>query len=418
VTDTTEFSTSIPEQQSAGDGDAGDVEPARKTTTTRRLARWLLPPLLAFLLAHGVLLLALYAADGGVSRYVSPSLRVVWDAGQYLGIAKDGYTLAHCDPHRTPFEATDWCGRAGWFPLYPAIMHDVHAVTGWDWEALGWGLSEVFAFGVLVLVWWLLGATVTVANLACLALAAVFPGSVYDHAVFPVSLCTLASLGCLGLLARGRWVTAGLAGAVAAASYPLGVLLAPAVGLWLLVAGRGRPWARLLRGAAAGGLVVLGLVLVGVVMQRSVGHWDAYVKVQSSYGNGIHNPVATFWHNLLTPRLWHLSPARVIPRFHLWNAPKVELVFLVVLVALALWATLRRRPVVRADIAFALFMVTTWIVPLVIGGRVSQYRQYALILPAVVLLRDLPRVVLLGLVAVAAACTCAMAVLFDVNMLI
>src|SRR6266496_5996201 len=73
----------------------------------------------------------------------------------------------------------------------------------------------IFAFGVLVLVWWLLGATVTVANLACLALAAVFPGSVYDHAVVPVSLCTLASLACLGLLVRSRWVAAGFVGAAA-----------------------------------------------------------------------------------------------------------------------------------------------------------------------------------------------------------
>lgn len=411
---TTKSSTSLSEQQSASGAEA-----ARVATTARRLARWVLPPLLAFALAQAILLLAAHSVSGYAPGYLKPGLHAAWDSGQYVNIAKSGYALVHCDPHTTPFKATDWCGRAGWFPLYPALMHQAHAVTGWDLGMLGWGLSEAFALGTMVLVWWLLGATVTVANLACLALAAVFPGSVYDHAVFPISLCTFASLACLGLLVRSRWVAAGFVGAAAAAAYPIGALLSPVAGLWLLVAGRGRRLARLLRGAAAGGLVLLGLAAVGWVMQSSVGQWDAYVRVQRSYGNGIHNPVATFWGNLLTPRLWHVSPVPpVIGRLHLRDFPKVELVLVVVVVVLALVATLLRRPAVRADLAFAFFAVAAWIAPLVAGGRVSQYRQYALVLPAVVLLRDLPRVVQLALVAVAVACTYGMAVMFDVDMLI
>src|SRR6266511_1392141 len=308
-----------------------------------RLARWLLPPLLAFLLVQGMLLGAASAVGRGGRQYLDPSMRGVWDGGQYLAIARSGYTLVHCDPNRTPFEATDWCGRAGWFPLYPALLHVGHDLTGWDLAAIGWGLSELLALGVLLLVWWLLGATVTVANLSCLGLAAVFPGSIYDHAIFPISLCTFASLACLGLVVRERWLLAGLAGAVAAAAYPLGAALALVVGVWLLVLGRGRLRVRLPRAAAAGGLALVGL---------------------------------------------------------------------------ALWATLRRRPLVRADFAFALFTVVVWLAPLVAGGRVSQYRQYALLLPAVVLLRDLPRALQLGLLGVATLCTFAMAMLFYVNMLI
>ncbi len=153
-------------------------------------------------------------------------------------------------------------------------------------------------------------------------------------------------------------------------------------------------------------------------MQRTVGHWNAYLLVQRSYGNGVHNPVTIFRNNLVTPRLWHLSPEPVVSRLQLPHAPQVELVLVVVLVGLALWATLRRRPLVRADFAFALFMLVVWLAPLVAGGRVSQYRQYALLLPAVVLLRDLPRALQLGLLGVATLCTFAMAMLFYVNMLI
>jgi len=126
----------LPERQSepAGGG-------ARGPRSGSRLARWLLPPLLAFLLVQGVLLLAASAVGRGGQQYLDPSMRGHWDAGQYLSIARSGYTLVHCDPHRTPFEATDWCGRAGWFPLYPALLHVGHDLMGWDLGAIGWGLS-------------------------------------------------------------------------------------------------------------------------------------------------------------------------------------------------------------------------------------------------------------------------------------
>ncbi len=412
MSEMTELPMRSPERQSESES-VGESTQGPKWG--RRLARWLLPPLLAFLLVQGMLL---GAASAVGRQYLDPSMRAIWDGGQYIIIAKSGYTLGHCDPHRTPFEATDWCGHAGWFPLYPALLHVGHSLTGWDFAAIGWGLSELLALGVLLLVWWLLGATVTVANLSCLGLAAVFPGSIYDHAIFPISLCTFASLACLGMVVRERWLLAGLAGAVAAAAYPLGAALALVVGVWLLVLGRGRLRTRLPRAAAAGGLALAGLALVGWVMQRTVGHWNAYLLVQRSYGNGVHNPVTIFRNNLVTPRLWHLSPEPVVSRLQLPHAPQVELVLVVVLVGLALWATLRRRPLVRADFAFALFMLVVWLAPLVAGGRVSQYRQYALLLPAVVLLRDLPRALQLGLLGVATLCTFAMAMLFYVNMLI
>jgi hypothetical protein len=66
------------------------------------------------------------------------------------------------------------------------------------------------------------GASPRPANLACLALAAVFPGSVYEHALFPVSLAVAAGMAFLGLAARRRWTAAGLAGAAAAAAYQPG----------------------------------------------------------------------------------------------------------------------------------------------------------------------------------------------------
>jgi hypothetical protein len=74
------------------------------------------PPLLAWLLAN-----ACYwaAADRGGFDYLLVRTHARWDSGNYLNIARRGYTLAHCTPRvGSPFTPAAWCGTAGWFPLY------------------------------------------------------------------------------------------------------------------------------------------------------------------------------------------------------------------------------------------------------------------------------------------------------------
>jgi hypothetical protein len=55
-------------------------------------------------------------------------------------------------------------------------------------------------------VWWLPGASPRPGELACLVLAAVLPGSVYEYALFPVSLVVAATLVFLAMAARQRWI--------------------------------------------------------------------------------------------------------------------------------------------------------------------------------------------------------------------
>ena len=54
------------------------------------------------------------------------------------------------------------------------------------------------------------------------------------HHLIPLSMLAFFTILHLWLLHRGRWIGAGLAGAVAALSYPLGVLLVPVSAAWLL----------------------------------------------------------------------------------------------------------------------------------------------------------------------------------------
>jgi hypothetical protein len=372
----------------------------------RRVVALLGPPALA---GHALYWAA--AARNGFDYFLVRT-HARWDSGHYLNIARHGYTLQHCVPGPTiPFTPADWCGTAGWFPLYPLGMRLLDRL-GLPYQRGGLLLTELFALGALVLVWWLLEARATPANLACLALAAVFPGSIYEHALFPVSLGVAGSLLLLGLLARGRWTAAGIAGAVTAAAYQTGVLLAAVVPVWLLL-GRGRPGldlpAALARAVRTGGLVVAGLLAVMALQQAEVGRWDGFLLIEAHYGTGLHDPAVTFVRDAV-PRL---RPGGT-PSEALTRLPAVRYQFLLVtgIVLVAVAATLAARERTRLDLAVLVYTVVFWVAPLVAGGHLAQYRTHLLLLPSVVLLRRLPAVVPATLAVAAAAVAWQMVGLF------
>jgi hypothetical protein len=395
----------------------------------------LLPPVLAFLAGNVFYGLAAAALAPGAS-YLQPVLHARWDSWNYANIARVGYLLQPCNPATSPFSASDWCGTAGWFPLYPLGMQGLHHL-GLSWPAAGWLLSELFTFGSLLLIWILLGARLTAANLWCLALAVVFPGSIYYHAVFPISLVTFATLGCVVLLGRGRWVAGGLVGAVAAASYPLGLMLVPAVALGLVLGRKSLParvWVP--RVVATSALVGVGGLFVVGLQHQAVGHWDAYLKVQASYGNGTHNPAQQLHRVLLEPVVSRdgIDPrvpydardtfnieqarARVVGHFGFTRGPQAQFTLTVLLVALGLALTYGRRPAGLVDTLIALCICTFWVAPLLVAGSVTLHRSNALLLPLVVLLRDLSRLAQAALVLVATTIAWVMAMLFYVSVLI
>jgi hypothetical protein len=85
-----------------------------------RAATLLVPPVLAWLGANA---LFWAAADRQGFDYLLVRTHARWDSGNYLNIARHGYTLAHCVPRPiSPFTSVEWCGTVGWFPLYPLGM--------------------------------------------------------------------------------------------------------------------------------------------------------------------------------------------------------------------------------------------------------------------------------------------------------
>jgi hypothetical protein len=340
------------------------------------MKRWL-PPALAFLFARALLFAAGLRAFRADERDQIWSLEswVRWDARHYLDIAGDGYRLLSC-ASVAGYAPQDWCGNTGWFPGYPALLKPL-LTAGLPAPAAAALVSGAFAFLALHALWTrFLDAEPTRANLAALALAAVAPGAVYQHAAFPISLLLFLLIRALDAFARGRPLAAGLFGAAAAFTYPSGALVAP-----VMVAA-----ALLLRKPAAPALTALLLTAAGtaavlLLHQLTVSDWQAFFKVQRKYGFGGGWP-----QRALLERLAPLFD----PEGTLFPALQTLLVLLLMLgVAPCLPRALRRADRER-DVLLSLHALAFWLFPLLLGGGLSLHRADALLMPGAALARRLP----------------------------
>jgi hypothetical protein len=199
---------------------------------------------------------------------------VRWDSNNYLSIATQGYYL-ELDGGRVVG------GNAAWFPAYSLAIHAIkpRRLTP---AKTGKLISSAFAFGLLVIVWGLTADADPGRRGLLLLLTAFFPGFIYYHAVFPISMAA-----CLGLLAvvccaRGWYLAAGALGAIAAASYTTGFLVAAALLLGVFRDAALSRGARLAALASGPLLVALGPASVFLYQQHSVG-WDGFFRMQREY---------------------------------------------------------------------------------------------------------------------------------------
>lgn len=369
--------------------DPGKGAPPRRA----RLAAALGPPLLAFALARLVLFGAGLRAFRGSERAERFTLEawVRWDARHYLEIAREGYSLYSCAlvPGYAP---QDWCGNAGWFPGYPLLLRVLDRL-GIPLLAAAVLLSGAFACLALHALWTrFLAGRPERGTLLALALAALWPGAVYQHAAFPISMLLFFQIRALDALARGRWLDAGLWGAAAAFTYPSGLLLAVVIVAHGLLVRREYAPRRL--GACVllpCALTAAGTGLVLLIHQLAVSDWRAFFKVQGKYGFGRRWP----WDTLAD----RLSP--LLGDGPLFPASQTLLVALLML-GLLLGLAVAGRRLLASDALVALHALVYWLLPLALGGGLSLHRADALLMPAAVLARHLPAPLRWGLLGAAA----------------
>jgi hypothetical protein len=235
---------------------------------------------------------------------------------------------------------------------------------------------------------------------SCLALAAVFSGSIYYHAIFPISAAVFALVVALRCLASRRGVAAGIAGSAAAITYSTGFAFAAVPGLRALLPGE--PLGERVRGLLAPcGLTLLGLGGVVLVHHLTLGAWNAYLLTQRHYNYAFHFPLST-----LADHARNLLPLR--PE----SIPEIQSLSLAALVVALVVLTLRDRARTEGELLVALYAIVFWLFPLVLGGGLSLYRSESLLFPLAVLARRAPAFALTLAVAFFFVLSLAMAYLF------
>jgi hypothetical protein len=348
--------------------------------------------------------LALTAVRSGQDPWRAATY-IRWDSVRYLSIATHGYFIHEEDGHVVD-------GNVAWFPGYPL------AIRAWGRLKVtapraGRRLAGTAALAVLLVLSTLVldEAMLPARRALLLLLAAFFPGFVYHHAVFPISMTCAFSLLALALATRQRFFAAGVCGALAAFTYSTGVLVVAALTLaivlqhGLTVGRRVRAW-----------MLSAGTTLVGygaaLAYQSLYVPWGSFARMQRDYyGAGLHNPLAILGWNL-----GHLFEGTLGPGF------VMSLQTLIVTLTLAGAAILcwrERRSMTRLDVLLLANASLFWLVPQVVGGRVvSVYRAEALLVGLVPLLRHLPMPALIALLGLFLALGVAMSRLFFESVLV
>ena len=371
-------------------------------------------------LVAGWTLIASRAPKGWTTAF-DPATFNHWDADQYLSIAEHGYRAsAQCHAALT-FPA---CGNLTWFPGYPGVTR-VLASTHIGYPAAALATAWICWYLTLLMVWVLSAEKAETATrggtsrrIACLALAAVFPGQVYFAALVPGSLVTFTVLLCIWLATRSSLATRAtvartcVAGVVAGLAYPLACVAAPALVVSAFVTRGRQARIAMLTGAAA---VVAGFGLVLAYAQIRVGMWNAYfITERHEYGVKAHNPLTLI--DARYRQFMHPSSSW----FRIVTQQGALATFLVVLaIAVNVPVLVRaRREADATDLALLGSGCIAWLVPYVGAGGLSIYRSEALLIVLVPLLRRLRIWEIAALAGAAAIVASDMAPLFFSNALI
>jgi hypothetical protein len=342
------------------------------------ILRLLLESTVGWVLAVGLVHLSAYAA--GVAPLV-PSTFGHADSGHYVSIARSGYEFFSCAVMGN--DPSQWCGNSGWFPGYPLMIRIVAALTV-DYSAAGVIVSQAFFFGALLLLRLMLDDIAPQReNTTSFLTACVFPGGVYYHAIFPISMLIFFSLASLLLISRKQYLWASLASACGAFAYSTGFLLTGVVFFGLL-ATSDAPWPRrIVHAITYSAIAFSGFVAVLILHHITVGHWDAFFLTQAKYGHRVQNPLATYRD---IAGQW-LANRGTQEKF----VPAVQTFAVgVIVVSMLVRFAVRLQHTVLLERLSAAQVLLFWIFPLIVGAA-TLTRAEANLLPLVLLSATLAR---------------------------
>jgi hypothetical protein len=161
-----------------------------------------------------------------------------WDSANYIAIAAHGLRLQRCTALQQAAFLTKQCGTVGWLPGYPWVMRGLH-MFGLSYAVSGVVISGLAFYFVLYVVWWQWARDLSAPRALVLLLTfAVFPGSVYNFAVFPLSLALLLCTGAVVAAVRQRFILMGVLLLAGGLCYPtawfaaLGLMVGVGLAAW------------------------------------------------------------------------------------------------------------------------------------------------------------------------------------------
>ena len=314
------------------------------------------------------------------------NLPLRWDAGWYLSVARIGYMWTPRDVGRQQ--------NVAFFPAFPMAMRVMGRLFGGSGVAYLYGglvISHVAFLWALMLLYQLarddLGDAPAAA--AGVTLLASYPFSVFHAAVYTESLFLLAVIGAVLAYKRQRWVHACLWGALAGLTRPNGCLLALTLAALLISALISA------RSSKRQGLVMIQLGALAAVAAPVVGASIYWLFLWQFTGNAFQ------WSEQ------HEAWGRTLGLAPLLNSNAHDVMDAVP----ALLALAASIPIgMRLGWAYAVFILSNLLPPLMVGGFMSTGRLTATLFPLFIWLgattrRATPMVVLLfamlqGLIAV------------------
>lgn len=380
-----------------------EVTARRQEWSPATVARAVLPPILVWLAMRAVDTVGALRFTNALGFEAKPWTRL--DAFNYLAIASSGRTLTRCPASIVHLTHATWCGTAAWLPGFPYVVRAVAAVTGWTDAGAAVLVVNAATLSYLALAWvGVLWRGPLLRGLAVLALLALFPGSVFSLALFPVALGLLGIVGSAVAVHRNRPLLASLLLGLAVIAYPSAIYATPALIVVLAVTGTE---GRRARRAALGLLAPLPLVAMFVHDAIVFHRWSIYLVMQRESNATLfppHNPFSQAWHLVVRQDAF----AQLLqPHAKGWIAAQfLVATILVVTMATTCWRC-RHRPdfSIALDLYPALIGVAVYSGVLLSGVLGGWLRSVATAAPVVLLGRRLPTWAVTALLVVTAVVT-------------
>jgi hypothetical protein len=346
------------------------------------------------------------------SSYLKIDEWIRFDSAHYLRIADVQY---ECFPCSQLFGAAanpkDLCGNIGWFPGYPYLIK-LFAMQFGNAKFIAVCISKLFLIFYLYRIAQLLDIKcLKLSDFLILMIAAVSVGFIYCNTVFPLSATIFLNLSALYCYCLRNYKCALIYCYLAAIFYPPGMLIGVIIAIHLAISNINN-WKHtlslILKFMVTG---ILGVLTVFAILEYQVQRWDAFLNVHARYGTGYNIPFINMIKYYKSNSLFTYNG---LPHFITIQSTVVILAF----VLLTIYFIKSKMYNSFSSLLIYIYVAIYFLFPWSVGVHLSMYREEALLVPFVILLKTVKPQYLIAILIAFLIIGIPMAILFFKSILI